>query len=338
MITVAKASNTEREVLFGNAAARAGINNPAIVEKDFWVCFVLDYLFHESPWSKSFIFKGGTSLSKAYHAIERFSEDIDLIMDWRLLGYSILEPWEERSKTQQDKFNKKTITEASVFLSNTFVPQMLKDMKNIVGDNVDVSMDPDDKDQCTVNFYYPHVFNTSYLRQEIRLEIGPLAEWVPSHGVLISSTVAEQFPFVFRQAATEVPTVDVERTFWEKVTILHKTAAAFEQKGIPSRYARHYYDIYQMSRSDVKEKSFRRKELLEQDVKFKQKFYYAKNASYETAQIGTLRLVPSEIAIKELSTDYDHMKDMIYGEKPSFEDIIKEIAKLEEEINGLAQK
>lgn len=338
MITIAKASNTEREVLFGNAANRAGITNPAIVEKDFWVCFVLDYLFHKSPWTKSFIFKGGTSLSKAYHAIERFSEDIDLIMDWRLLGLGIHEPWEERSKSQQDKFNKKTVAEASKFLSNTLVPQMAEDMRKMIGENVDVGMDPDDREQCTVNFYYPHVFNTGYLRQEIRLEIGPLAEWIPSHGVLISSTAAEQFPLAFEHPNTEVPTVDVERTFWEKTTILHKTAASFEQKGIPSRYARHYYDLYQMSRSDIKDKAFKRKDLLEQDVKFKQKFYYAKNASYETAKIGMLKLVPSEAAIKELSVDYDHMKDMIYGEKPSFDEVITEITKLEEEINGLASK
>lgn len=72
MIAIAKASDTEREVLFGNAADRAGISNPAIVEKDFWVCFALDYLFHNSPWSKSFIFKGGTSLSKAYPSIQVF--------------------------------------------------------------------------------------------------------------------------------------------------------------------------------------------------------------------------------------------------------------------------
>ena len=96
MITIAKSSAAEREVLFGNAADRAGISNPAIVEKDFWVCFVLDYLFHKSLWTQSFIFKGGTSLSKAYHVISRFSEDIDLIMDWRLLGYAVEEPWKDR--------------------------------------------------------------------------------------------------------------------------------------------------------------------------------------------------------------------------------------------------
>lgn len=336
MITIAQLSDTEREVLFGNAADRAGIGNPAIVEKDFWVCFALEYLFHKSPWPESFIFKGGTSLSKAYHAIERFSEDIDLIMDWRLLGYGVFEPWEERSKTQQDKFNKMAVANASEFLSKIFAPQMERDVSDMIGRNVTVNMDPTDKEQCTVNFFYPHVFNTNYLRQEIRLEIGPLAEWVPSHPVVITSTAAEQFPAAFQQADTVVPTVDIERTFWEKVTILHKTASAYDQKGIPARYARHYYDLYQMSRSDVKNKAFCRKKLLEQDVKFKLKFYYAKNASYETAQIGTIRLVPSEAAINDLSVDYDHMKDMIYGEQPPFKQIMEGIARLEEEINSLA--
>ena len=335
MITIAKSSDTEREVLFGNTADRAGISNPAIVEKDFWVCFALDYLFHKSPWPQSFIFKGGTSLSKAYHVIERFSEDIDLIMDWRLLGYGIREPWKERSKTQQDKFNKKAVADASEFLTRAFAPQIEKDLSVMIGRNIAVSMDPDDKEQCTVNIFYPHVFNTGYIRQEIRLEIGPLAEWVPSHPVTISSTAAEQFPAAFKQAETIVPTVDVERTFWEKITILHKTAASYEQKGIPARYARHYYDLYQMSRSEVKDKAFSRRELLEQDIRFKLKFYYAKNASYETAHIGTLRLVPSEDAIKDLSLDYAHMKDMIYGEKPSFDEIMETIEKLEDEINGL---
>lgn len=335
MITIAKSSDAEREVLFGNAADRAGISNPAIVEKDFWVCFVLDYLFHKSLWTQSFIFKGGTSLSKAYHVISRFSEDIDLIMDWRLLGYAVEEPWKERSKNQQDKFNKKVVADASIFLTRTFAPQMQTEIRNMIGQDVSVCMDPNDKEQCTVNFYYPHVFNTNYLRQEIRLEIGPLAEWIPSHDVAITSTAAEKFPVAFKQKYTYVRTVDVERTFWEKVTILHKTASSYEQKGIPARYARHYYDLYQMSRSDVRDKAFIRKELLEQDVRFKLKFYYSRNASYETARIGTLRLVPSETAIKDLSADYDHMKDMIYGVKPSFEEIMTAIAELEEQINHL---
>lgn len=85
-------------------AAREKGMHPAIVEKDFWVCWTLDYLFGESAFKDSFAFKGGTSLSKGFNLIERFSEDIDLIFDWRLLGYGIDKPWEKRSNTKQDAF------------------------------------------------------------------------------------------------------------------------------------------------------------------------------------------------------------------------------------------
>ncbi len=121
----------------------------------------------------------------------------------------------------RNKFNKNAVATASEFLTETFAPQIERDMSDMIGRKVTVLMDPDDKEQCTVNFFYPHVFNTNYLRQEIRLEIGPLAEWVPSHPVTVSLTAAEQFPSAFKQADTLVPTVDVERTFWEKITILH---------------------------------------------------------------------------------------------------------------------
>ena len=90
MIEIAKLPVDDRRELFHNTAAKTGLHD-AIVEKDFWVCLTLDYLFHRSPWKKSVTFKGGTSLSKGYHLISRFSEDIDLILDWRVLGYEINE-------------------------------------------------------------------------------------------------------------------------------------------------------------------------------------------------------------------------------------------------------
>ena len=93
MIEIARLPADDRRELFHNTAAKTGLHD-AIVEKDFWVCLTLDYLFHRSPWKKSVTFKGGTSLSKGYHLISRFSEDIDLILDWRVLGYEINEPWE----------------------------------------------------------------------------------------------------------------------------------------------------------------------------------------------------------------------------------------------------
>ena len=92
MIEIARLPADERQELFHNTAAKTGLHD-AIVEKDFWVCLTLDYLFHRCPWKKAVTFKGGTSLSKGYHLINRFSEDIDLILDWRVLGYGINEPW-----------------------------------------------------------------------------------------------------------------------------------------------------------------------------------------------------------------------------------------------------
>lgn len=96
MRKVARLADSDRHELFRNTADKMGLND-AIVEKDFWVCFTLDYLFHRSPWKDSITFKGSTSLSKAFHLINRFSEDIDLILDWRVLGYGKDEPWEKRS-------------------------------------------------------------------------------------------------------------------------------------------------------------------------------------------------------------------------------------------------
>ena len=115
MRKIAKIASKDREALFRNTAAKMGMNE-AIIEKDFWVCYMLDYLFHRCAWKDNLAFKGGTSLSKAYGLIERFSEDIDLILDWRVIGYGLNEPWAERSNTKQDAVNKEANERAEVFL------------------------------------------------------------------------------------------------------------------------------------------------------------------------------------------------------------------------------
>ena len=119
MYNIAKASEQDRRVLFRNTAQQTGLHE-AIIEKDFWVCLTLDHLFHHSPWKAAFTFKGGTSLSKCYGLIQRFSEDIDLILDWRVLGYGLYEPWAPRSNTKQDQFNKEANKRAEQFLRDRF--------------------------------------------------------------------------------------------------------------------------------------------------------------------------------------------------------------------------
>ena len=123
MYKIAKLPDNERQELFQNTGSRVGMN-VAIVEKDFWVCLVLDYLFHDSKWKQCLAFKGGTSLSKAYKVIERFSEDIDLILDWRMLGYGFDEPWEERSNTKQQNFINDSRERLFSFLKESFIVEV----------------------------------------------------------------------------------------------------------------------------------------------------------------------------------------------------------------------
>ena len=164
-----KASVKEREALFRNTAIKIGMN-AAIVEKDFWVCYVLDYLFHRCKYKDHFVFKGGTSLSKIYHLIHRFSEDIDLILDWRVLGYGLQEPWENRSNTKQDLFNKSANTKAEEFLAKEFLPVIKEDMSAELG--LDAMLFIEDSDPQTVLFAYPRSFYDDSILQVIRLEIG----------------------------------------------------------------------------------------------------------------------------------------------------------------------
>lgn len=110
MRKIACLPDDDRREFFRNTADKMGLND-AIVEKDFWVCFTLDYLFHRCPWKDSITFKGGTSLSKAFN----------LILNWRVLGYGKLEPWEKRSNTKQDAFIKKATNRLRFFLQNSSV-------------------------------------------------------------------------------------------------------------------------------------------------------------------------------------------------------------------------
>lgn len=210
------------------------------------------------------------SLSKAYHVIKRFSEDIDLILDWRLVNNLVSDPWDNRSKTQQDKFNKHINHEAAIFLTEKIIPIMKQDLEKEL--NCEINIAIDSEDEQTVNFAYPQMFSDQYLRPEIRLEIGPLAEWLPHHAQCIKPYVAEEYGHIFEKSDTEVQTLDAERTFWEKTTILHKVANRDTSKPFPRRYARHYYDLYCMCSSEIKNRAYEQKELLEQNVMFKKKF------------------------------------------------------------------
>ena len=331
MRNIATLSRNDREELFIVTAREVNLPE-AMVEKDFWVCWTLDYLFHDCLWKEHLAFKGGTSLSKCFNLIERFSEDIDLILDWRLLECAKKDPWAERSKNQQNKLNESMNLETAGFLRDIFMPAMEKDFTSHLPDPFRLYID--DLDPQTICFEYPRSFEDTAILPMVRLEIGALAAWTPTRVATIMPYAAQQYPQVFTRPSTEILTVSPERTFWEKVTILHKEA--FRNNGkFPLRYSRHYYDLCCMDRSDIKKMAYEDIELLKRVVTFKARFYPAGNAHYDEAVPGTIRLMPPEDCMKQLQDDYSHMRNMIFGFCPEFDDVMACVKRLEEEINQL---
>ena len=192
MDKVASLPANQRRDLFRESAARRGMR-PAVVEKDFWVCWVLKKLFIDADLKDRMVFKGGTTLSKVFKLIERFSEDIDLVLDWRILGYgpgleNPHQPFE--SNTQQDRFNKQINERAAKYIAGELLVRLNSLFRQVPG--IVVAVDRSDV-QC-VNVGYPAAFQESYVRPEVRLEIGPLAAWVPSARHTIQPTHPKTFP------------------------------------------------------------------------------------------------------------------------------------------------
>lgn len=337
MRKVAKFSSFDREALFRNTAAKIGLSE-GIVEKDFWVCFILDYLFYDSPWRHNFAFKGGTSLSKAYNLIERFSEDVDLILDWTVLGYEADAPLKITSNNKMEQFKKDCMERFNGFLLQNFIPQTNRDIKELLGKEELFSLS-NEVDGPVVLFNYPSIFRDLALVPNIRLEIGPLAAWTPTQKVLIVPYIAEQYPALFDNSGTSILTTTAERTFWEKVTILHAEAHRDpndpEHAFTPARYSRHYYDLYKMASTPIKKSALAETQLLRSVANFKDKFYHSKRARYDLAKPGSLKLLPAPHNENVLRKDYEAMRSMIYGNYPSYEDVIRVLKSLEDEINSL---
>lgn len=327
-------SSEELELVIQNTSDKLKMSS-AIVEKDLWVCLVLKYLFKDFKYKNAIVFKGGTSLSKAYKLIERFSEDIDLVLDWTELGYGSTEPYKFRSATKQSKFNDKLNEDTKIFLRDEILPILKNDFKEILKDR-QYSFYIDEMDGQTICFDYPKSHKDNYTLQVIRLEIGSLAEPIPSSRQKIQTYVEEVYPEVFSENI-EVIAVDSLRTFYEKITILHREANRINGN-YPRRYSRHFYDVYKMIITDIKIKSFKNLELLKAVIAFKKKFYASNWAKYDDIMEGNLKLIPSAEGLEIFSKDYDSMKNMLFGEKIPFEKIISAIKEYEEELNEVINK
>jgi predicted nucleotidyltransferase component of viral defense system len=326
MKAVSQLSEQERKELFSETATAMGVT-AAAAEKDFWICWVLLHVFEDTQLKQYLRFKGGTSLSKCYNAIERFSEDIDLILDWTQLTQE--DPTDTRSKTKQGKLNQSINEQAQNYIADKLLPRLIE----LMADTCELVIDSEDPH--TINITYPKAFSSEYLRPQVRLEIGPLAAMLPMEWCEVQPFAVEYFPDVFEQTNVSVPTIVVARTFWEKLTILHAEAHRPSDKTLPSRYARHYYDVYKLIETGLYKAAIDQPDLLAEVVVFKQKFYPSGWANYSTATLMGLVLQPSEQHMATLKEDYEQMQEMLFGDKPSFDDILAALIELESEVHAL---
>lgn len=326
----------EREIYFSEATVITGISLP-IIEKDYWVVWTLGQIFSLENLGTHLTFKGGTSLSKVYGIIERFSEDIDISIEKEFLGFNqVNDPEHAESKKKQKKAIESLANACSEYVQKDLLKELTLKMEKTLGrkEKWELSLDPKDPDKQTILFHYPHISSkNSYIKQSVKIEIGARSEHWPVSEHKIHSYLKDALKDKVEEAAVTVKVLNAERTFWEKATILHQYAHIPEDKIFPSRISRHYYDFYCLLNSDIKKIAASDHALLERVAIHKSIYFASAWANYETACRGTLKLIPPTRVLKALEGDYQHMKVMFFGEVPDWNRIIEKIHKFETEFN-----
>ncbi|WP_157016886.1 nucleotidyl transferase AbiEii/AbiGii toxin family protein [Mesorhizobium xinjiangense] len=344
MDSVALLPAGDRAALFGETGAGRGVAN-TIIEKDFWVCWTLKRLFslHEEA-AASLVFKGGTSLSKAYGIIGRFSEDIDMSFDRTDLGYSgDRDPENEGiSRKKSGQLIDGLVADVERHIADKLLPALRAAIVQQLGEpqNGEWSLVVDDTDAQTVNFHYPPSLpaadyqGMAYITPRVKLELGARGDPWPAEHKIIRPYAADDFPDFFGDPDTTVTVLSARRTFWEKATALHAEAHRPAESATPQYFSRHYYDLAMLLGSDEGKAAAVDLELLATVAKHKTIFFRSGWASYDRARAGTLRLVPDEMRIKDLRADYRAMAPMMFDDAPlSFDDILAAIGEFQERVN-----
>jgi hypothetical protein len=324
--------DSERRVYIEQAAAQRNLS-PIVLEKDFWVCWLLGILF-ESKFAKHLVFKGGTSLSKVFGVIERFSEDIDLSLSPEFLKL----PEVGNSRNQANKWMTKAEAACALAIEQQVAPVLESVVQSILGsgqsDWFEYVTDAHTHSPV-LYFHYPssQPEGFAYLKRSVKLEFGSLTDQQPTGRHLITPWVAETLPQAFPDWKCEVVALEVERTFWEKATILHTEFHRPADKPMPDRFSRHYADTAALSTHPTAKEAIDRDDLREQVVSWKSRFFGSGWASYDTAKPGTFKLVPPDARLSDLRQDYKAMRDIYLTEPMSFDAILETLADLESRIN-----
>lgn len=330
-----KLSEQDRIDTFSKAEVDIGLSED-IIEKDFWVCWTLKELFSMDGIKDNLTFKGGTSLSKIYKVIDRFSEDIDISVERAYLGF----------KDDKDPANvgtkqaKKLIDELGEACQKFVRGDLFNKLETVIKSKLGpkgwkLEIDEDDNDGQTILFTYPKltVKASNYIRPVVKIELGARSDHWPVSMQMIAPYVAEILPAPLNQMYAEIRVLNIERSFWEKATILHKYAHYPDNKKVPERQSRHFFDFYCLLNSDGKAKALANIDLLEKVAAHKNIYFKAAWANYLTAKKGSLKLIPEEKVMKAMEADYKAMSEMFAGDVPSWDEIIKDVKEFEDDFN-----
>lgn len=334
----ARLKPNEQRDYFEAAAANLGNLSAEIIQKDFWVCWTLKHLFGLNGVGEHLTFKGGTSLSKVYGVIKRFSEDIDIAIAREHLGFGgANDPENASSSKERERRLEGLKIKCQDAVKNEIIPAFLKRCAPIIGaDGWSLELDPDDNDQQTILFNFPTSNTTGlvdYIRPVVKIELGARSDHWPVQQAPVQPYLVDALPDAISDKAINVKALAVERTFWEKATILHMLYHFPATKVFPVRMSRHYYDLYMLLTSPIRDAALKNVDLLTRVAEHKTIFFRAASAKYEEACQGTLRLAPPEIRKGDLKSDFAAMTSMFFDEAPDFETITASIAEFEARFN-----
>lgn len=322
----------EQAELLQASAALSG-KRAEILEKDIWLCLVLGILFN-LPCRKPMAFKGGTSLSKVYQAIERFSEDIDITIDYRAL----IENPPNLSTLSNTKRNQLSKTLKSLLTEHIFneVAPALQTALSQIKPNDEISIEvSNDGEKLWV--YYPSAVENkdNYLRSSILIEFGGRNDPLPQEILTITPDLSTHITELTFPAA-QVTVLSPMRTFWEKATLIHVECHRPQQPLGAERMSRHWYDLARLADHEIGDTALADLELLKNVLSIKETFFRASYSNYDKCMTGALQLIPEQSFLDALNKDYQAMlsAQMFYGDTLSFSTIIDRLSKLEHEINN----
>ena len=333
-------SDQDRKLAFDNAALALHLN-AVILEKDFWVSWLLGLLFGQPELAPFLVFKGGTSLSKVFSVIDRFSEDIDLCLVPEFVGADAQGFDALTSRVKRDAAVMEMQRLCAGKAQRVVLPLLEDSISHALGAApagrwLHYELDVDAKSPI-LYFRYPstQTQDFDYVRREVKLELGTLTDQQPTGRYALQPLIASAYPALFSDWQCEVVALELQRTFWEKATILHAEYHRPPGSPMPDRYARHYFDMAKLLAHADAPQFLADKAQCARVVDWKSRVFARGWARYDLAQHGSFRLVPPKARQVDLARDYATMRPMFMSEPPRFDALIAALADAELVINGI---